>query len=60
MRDTGAGPLADGPALLGPDGPPVFEFLNAEGAAPVLLICDHASPAIPAALGTLGLAADLL
>ncbi len=60
MKDSGAGPLADGPALLGPDGPPVFEFLNAEGTAPVLLICDHASPAIPAALGTLGLAADLL
>ena len=60
MNDADAGFLADGPALLGPDEPPVFEFLNPEGAAPVLLICDHASPAIPAALGTLGVATDLL
>ncbi len=60
MHDTGAGPLADGPPFLGPDEPPVYEFLNPEGAAPVLLICDHASPTIPAALGNLGLAADVL
>ena len=36
------------------DGPPV-EVLNPAGTAPLLLICEHASPAIPLALGDLGL-----
>ena len=44
-------------ALLGPDDPPAFEALNARGASRALLVCDHASCAIPAALGTLGLSA---
>ncbi len=60
MKDAGAGPFSERPALLGPDEPPVYEFLNAQGAAPALLICDHASGAVPAALGDLGLAEDLL
>jgi predicted N-formylglutamate amidohydrolase len=42
-------------ALLGPDDPPPVEIINAEGRADALLICDHASAAIPASLGDLGL-----
>ncbi len=42
-------------SLLAPGDPPPFEILNEGGAGPCLLICDHASSAIPAALGDLGL-----
>jgi predicted N-formylglutamate amidohydrolase len=41
--------------LLGPDDPPPFELYNAGGRKPCLLICDHASAAIPRSLGDLGL-----
>ena len=41
--------------LLTPADPPPFEVYRPEGPARVLLTCDHASRAIPAALGTLGL-----
>ncbi len=41
--------------LIGPGDPPPFEVLNPDGAAPVVLICDHASPAIPGAMNDLGL-----
>jgi predicted N-formylglutamate amidohydrolase len=41
--------------LLGPGDPPPFEIHNEAGARRCLLICDHASAAIPAALGDLGL-----
>ncbi len=41
--------------LLGPHDPPVVEQVNPNGASRVLLVCDHASCAIPATLGTLGL-----
>lgn len=43
------------PALLGPDDPPAFTVVNAQGKAPVLLVCDHARHAVPRALGRLGL-----
>ena len=43
------------PPLLGPDDPPPFEVMNRDGAAPVVLLCDHASNAIPKSLATLGL-----
>jgi predicted N-formylglutamate amidohydrolase len=42
-------------ALLSPDEPPPFELLNPEGKAQALLLCDHASRAVPRCLGTLGL-----
>lgn len=42
-------------SLIDPDEPPPFEVLNPDGAAPLLLICDHASRTIPRTLGTLGL-----
>ena len=40
--------------------PPPFATLNEAGTADVLLVCDHASNALPAAYGTLGLDPDLL
>ena len=40
--------------LLGPGDPPPFETLNEQGASRALVVCDHASCRIPAALGTLG------
>lgn len=47
-------------ALLGPDDPPPFTIVNPTGQAPVVLVCDHASNAIPARLNQLGLGpADL-
>ncbi|MGQ0675418.1 MAG: N-formylglutamate amidohydrolase [Rhodospirillales bacterium] len=41
--------------LLRAGDPPPFEVLNPVGRAPFLLICDHASRAVPRALGNLGL-----
>lgn len=41
--------------LLGPDDPPPFALVNEGGRAPVLVLCDHASRAIPRALDNLGL-----
>jgi predicted N-formylglutamate amidohydrolase len=40
--------------LLGPGDPPPFSVHNAEGKAPLLLLCDHASKAVPRTLGDLG------
>ena len=49
---------ADPPQILSPgDGPPVA-VRNPDGRAPICLVCEHASSAIPAALGDLGLAKD--
>lgn len=42
--------------LIGPGDPPPCRVVNADGRAAVVLCCDHASPAVPKALGTLGLA----
>ncbi len=41
--------------LLAAGEPAPWQLINAEGSRPVLLICDHASNHIPAALGGLGL-----
>ena len=41
--------------LLGPGDPPPFILFNPEGETPLVLVCDHASNTIPAALGQLGL-----
>jgi len=43
------------PTLLGPQDPPPFTVLGAQGASPYLLIADHAGQAVPAALDQLGL-----
>lgn len=42
--------------LLAPDDPAPLELCHGAGRAPVLLTCDHASNAVPRALGGLGLA----
>jgi predicted N-formylglutamate amidohydrolase len=41
--------------LLQPHEPAPFTLVNAEATTPLLLVCDHASNAIPQALGRLGL-----
>jgi predicted N-formylglutamate amidohydrolase len=46
--------------LLGPGDPPAFSVHNEKGRAPLLLLCDHASKAVPAALSDLGLPQDVL
>jgi predicted N-formylglutamate amidohydrolase len=40
--------------------PPAFASFNTAGRAPALIVCDHASRAIPSALGCLGLPAAAL
>ena len=42
--------------LVGASDPPPYTLFNTRGAAPALVVCDHASRAIPAALDNLGLA----
>jgi predicted N-formylglutamate amidohydrolase len=44
----------DDRSLLGPGDPPPVEVLDPQGNAPVLLVCDHASRAVPRRLGSLG------
>lgn len=46
--------------LIGPGDPPPFTVVNTHGTAPILLVCDHASAAIPRSLGHLGLPAAAL
>lgn len=41
--------------LLRPGDPPPFSVFNEQGRAPLLLLCDHASKAVPQALGDLGI-----
>ncbi len=48
------------PALLAPCDPEPVAVVNPDGRAPLLLVCEHAGRAIPAALGHLGLANDAL
>jgi predicted N-formylglutamate amidohydrolase len=48
------------PRLLGADEPPAYTLERGDGASRFVLICDHASRRLPAALGDLGVsAADL-
>ncbi len=46
--------------LIGDADPPPVVVFNQTGAAPVVLVCDHASNAVPASLSRLGLEADAL
>src|SRR5260370_38856198 len=57
---SSANPASAGTALVVPDDPPPFEILHPERRAPLLIICDHASRAMPRALGRLGLDETLL
>jgi len=68
-RISGSGPGAEGVAvrqsapgaacretpMIGPGEPPPFRVLNPKGRARLLVVCDHASRRIPAALDNLGL-----
>ena len=54
MNDILVNPATPAP-LLGPGDPPPFTLFNPEGQAPMVLVCDHASNAIPTAFGQLGL-----
>ena len=45
--------------FLGPKDGEVYECVNAGGSAPLLLVCDHASNAVPPRMGHLGLAEDM-
>jgi len=44
--------------LLGAADPPAVQVVNETGAAPVGLVCDHASNSVPESLGSLGLGAE--
>jgi len=46
--------------LVGASDPPPYSLFNTRGRAPALIVCDHASRAIPAALDNLGLPAAAL
>ncbi|MDS4032153.1 MAG: N-formylglutamate amidohydrolase [Candidatus Contendobacter sp.] len=59
MNDIPLDPPPQAP-LLGPGDPPPFTLFNPEGQASLVLVCDHASNAIPAALGQLGLGPEAL
>ncbi len=48
-------PAFEGHGFLGLDDPPAVEIVNARGAASAVLLCDHASNLVPAALDFLGL-----
>lgn len=60
-RSHGDRNMTDGiEPLLARDEPAPFALENAGGASPILLVCEHAGRRVPAALGTLGLAAEQL
>ena len=44
--------------ILSPDHGPVAQVINPDGEAPLCLVCEHASSAIPPVLDTLGLAPE--
>src|ERR1700731_3135098 len=46
--------------LLVPGDPPSFSVHTTQGKAPLLLLCDHASKAVPKALGDLGISDEEL
>ncbi|NIW04288.1 MAG: N-formylglutamate amidohydrolase [Gammaproteobacteria bacterium] len=46
--------------ILAPGEPPPFEVVNPQGTAGVLIVCDHASNAVPARLARLGLGEEAL
>ena len=51
-------PLQDSGPLLAPHEPRPFRIANANGRAPLLFTCDHASCAVPQSLDSLGLQAS--
>lgn len=57
MSDRAAASTVRFPPLLGPDDPPPVAVVNEAGRGDCLLLCDHASHAVPKALDGLGLGA---
>jgi predicted N-formylglutamate amidohydrolase len=55
MLDVPEESVDHAPTVLNSDDPPAFEVVNADGAAPLLLSCDHAGRALPAMYDGLGL-----
>lgn len=55
MTENAVVPAADRSTLLAPDEPAPFRVLNGHATRPLILLCDHASRAVPRALGDLGL-----
>jgi len=53
--DAGTGTAQRGFPLIGPDDPAPFAVLNEHGSAPALVVCDHASRAMPRRMNRLGL-----
>lgn len=51
---------SDSGGLLGPGDPPPFSVIDSRGNPLAVLLCDHASNAIPAALDDLGLEGEVL
>ncbi|MEO1687499.1 MAG: N-formylglutamate amidohydrolase [Pseudomonadota bacterium] len=58
--DRSASRMAERQGLLTPQDPPPAEVLEGEPGHPVLVVCEHAGRAIPAALHGLGLPAEAL
>lgn len=58
MPDARPDTASSEPDLIGPGDPAPFEVVNLDGPRPIMLICDHASNAVPAALNDLGLDAN--
>lgn len=52
--------VAETQSLIGKDDPPAFEAVNSDRMSNVLLTCDHAGAAIPAAMENLGLGPEHL
>jgi len=52
--------VSSAPPCLDPADPPAVEVLNPHGRAPLLLVCDHASKAVPRRLNNLGLGPEEL
>ncbi|HEB80166.1 MAG TPA: N-formylglutamate amidohydrolase [Rhodospirillales bacterium] len=52
--------MNNAPPLTGPGDPPLFKALNEGAERPLLLICDHASRAIPRSMDSLGLPEEVL
>ncbi len=55
MSEGSAAGFPPATPLIGEGDPPPVELVNADGPAKLILSCDHASAAIPRALGGLGL-----
>lgn len=55
MHNSQTGRIAPPAGLLGPQDGPAVKVLNNASRAPLVLVCDHASNAVPASLNRLGL-----